>query len=95
MFLVLNGIIITTGSLVHQRIRLSEIVARYSLEESRKQLEEKHLQLIEMDRLKTDFFSNVTHELRTPLTLILAPLQRLLRHDPAENTGPAPGSGSA
>jgi PAS domain S-box-containing protein len=33
--------------------------------------------LAEMDRAKTDFFSNVSHEFRTPLTLMLAPLGEL------------------
>jgi putative nucleotidyltransferase with HDIG domain len=33
---------------------------------------------IEMDRVKTSFFTNVSHELRTPLTLILAPLESML-----------------
>lgn len=45
---------------------------------ARRATEEQAKQLIEIDRAKTHFFSNISHELRTPLTLVLGPLEEVL-----------------
>jgi len=58
-----------TERIVDERTRELQVTA--------KQLARTLEQVQELDRAKTDFFSNVSHELRTPLTLVLGPLSEL------------------
>lgn len=48
------------------------------LKTANEELDRLYQKTLELDELKTQFFSNVSHELRTPLTLILGPLVSLL-----------------
>lgn len=57
-----------------------EVVARTREEMIRVELKKKSMeleQLAELDKLRTDFFANLSHELRTPINLIFAALKMI------------------
>ena len=64
-----------------ERLRQANQRIENALEQSRiakARIDELYQQTLELDELKTQFFSNVSHELRTPLTLIIGPVEKML-----------------
>ncbi len=78
-FLFLTAVIVVVVSYANFKQRLREFSLRYELDANRKSIESANQKLIEMDRVKSRFFANVSHEMRTPLTLLIGPLENLAR----------------
>ena len=57
--------------------KLTEVALKNTMEENKRLLKE----AIEYDKLKTEFFTNVSHEFRTPLNVILSVVQVLSSYE--------------
>ncbi|WP_176842372.1 hybrid sensor histidine kinase/response regulator transcription factor [Chitinophaga filiformis] len=62
--------------LLVRRITLDRIQMRFEMQQQRREAERAHA----LEQLKTKFFTNVSHEFRTPLSLIIAPLDKIIKH---------------
>ena len=78
-FISLTAVIVVAGSRASYKQRVREFTLRFELDRNKQELETSNRRLIELDRLKSRFFANLSHEMRTPLTLLLSPLETLLQ----------------
>jgi signal transduction histidine kinase len=78
-FLLLTGIIVVVGNHFFTQLRIQEFTLRYQLDQNKREIEETNRKLVEVDKLKSRFFANVSHEMRTPLTLLISPLESLIK----------------
>lgn len=77
---VLFGLIWARNKQLEARRLEAEVVRRTEKIQSDKVLiEQQAWELQQQDRIKSQFFTNISHELRTPITLITAPLEHLLQ----------------
>ncbi|MGH8023344.1 MAG: ATP-binding protein, partial [Limisphaerales bacterium] len=78
-FIILMDFIVVVGTYFQSRQRFREFALRFELDQNKRELEESNRKLVELDKLKSRFFANLSHEMRTPLTLLIAPLESLMR----------------
>ena len=66
-------------------VQASQLIKNLQLQEETFKKRKETEKLQELDRIKTDFFTDISHEFRTPLTLILGPMEKLMSQTQIDN----------
>jgi signal transduction histidine kinase/ligand-binding sensor domain-containing protein/DNA-binding response OmpR family regulator len=77
--------LVTIGLIVYLRYRsIQKLKRKFALEQEKMQAEQERKEtqrILELDRLKIKFLTNLSHEFRTPISLILGPVDSLLNQE--------------
>lgn len=64
-----------------EQLRKEKVILETQVADRTAEIREKNETIVEMEHLKTRFFTDVSHEIRTPLSLIKGPLDMLLNQE--------------
>ncbi len=74
---LLGGAIFLYTRWRERRLRVKNLELEAIIAERTQELAQKNEQLLEMDQVKTRFFTNISHEFRTPMTVILGMIDQI------------------
>jgi len=73
---ILYALIVLGGLFIIRKRGIQKLRVQFEIEKERGEAQRMH----ELDLMKIKFFTNVSHEFRTPLSLIMAPIDKVLKH---------------
>lgn len=77
-FLLFGFVWIRNKQQESRRLEIKVAVQTQKIQEDKELIEQQAEGLRQLDKLKSNFFTNISHELRTPITLIKAPLENII-----------------
>lgn len=83
-YLLVLLVLVLLATLWIQRLRIEVKKATQTIREDKELIQDQAAQLLELDKAKSHFFTNISHEFRTPLTVINGMIERMSGPDQAK-----------